>query len=223
MSCGNRQRRKHSVSWLAAFGVVAAATLPAQADFIVTPLVQGQSIWHTAIGATIRLDIVVGTDHPGSTLDSVLMGLLFSAPGLRYTSYEWAGSFPNRDDLLSIFDDSVPSWTNLPALLSADLLRGPGHPADAVDIQLSNIAADVPFSEGRLVTLILEVPREYTGPGMIEVSAFPDTFAMGFEEISTRAGTPLTIIIPGPGVAALLMAAPLVGQRRRAHPASFVR
>lgn len=184
-----------------AFSAVAITTDQVSAGYIATALVGGQSSVIVPRGRGVDIDLVLTADQGTPAHDSVILSLLFSSPGLRYLGYEWAEPFPNQTDILAIFDDSVPRWQDLPAMLTPDLLRGPGFPADAVDVQLSNIAADGAFGLGRLVTLHLEVPGDYAGPDLIQVSAIPDTFALGFEQVPAVAGNSLVIIVPTPGVA----------------------
>lgn len=174
------------------------------AGYIVTPLVGGQSAIVVGRGNSLSLDIVLTSDGVASQHDSVVLDLIFSAPGLLYTSYEWAAPFPNRGDDLALFDDSVPAWHNLPAILSADSLRGPSRPTDQVDLQLSSLATEGHFGTGRLVTLVLLVPTDYSGPDEIVIRAAPDTFALGFNEVPSMGGAPFIITIPNPGVLMLV-------------------
>lgn len=181
-------------------GVLGLA-VAAHADYIIDLKSNGSSIVTVQPGASFNLDVVL-SGEPDTVHNSAIFQLEFSTPGLLYESYSWASPYVTGN----IFDDSKPFTDDLPAVLTDDLLKGPGYPADVVNIELSNVVP-VPgetFGSGVLVTLLLTVPEGWDGASLIEIIAVPDTFADGFDEVNVIAGTSMMIVIPAPPVSILM-------------------
>lgn len=168
------------------------------------------------LGQTVTLDVALAATS-GATHNSAILRLVSSAPGLVYESYNWHAPYRNG----TLDDDSKPLLRDLPATLSAATLQGPGYPADAVDVELSNVTGDDgSFGAGNLVSVALRVPADYRGPSVIEISAVPTAIANGFELIPATAvgkftittrDTPPTVSIVSPGSGAVFYLGEKVG------------
>lgn len=185
----------------------------ATADYVLTPRSGGSGSAIVGRGRTLNLNLGLTSDS-SDTHTSAIFRVVFSSPGLTYQSYLWQAPYSNT----SGDDDSTPRAEQLPVTLTADTLSGPSFPPGVVDVELSNVVESGTFGQGSLVTLTLGVPAGYTGPDSITISAAPDTFANGFDEIVTTAGPPFTLtIVPEPSAAVLGCAALLALSGRSLH------
>ncbi|MGP1345992.1 MAG: hypothetical protein ACTS3F_04890 [Phycisphaerales bacterium] len=185
----------------------------ADAAYMLTPMVGGLSVVTLEYGQTFEMQVMLSSDA-GDAHNSSLFRLLFTEAGIEYLGYSWGSPYEDK----TFFDFSAPLWTALPAVIDPDLVPGG---ASVSDISLSNVVPNGSFGEGQLVTLSLRIPSDWSGPSTVFVVPLPDTFANGFDEIETEAGTALTLnlIVPSPGAVGLLVAAAGVGavRRRRAR------
>jgi len=193
---------------------------PADAALVLTPTVNGQSNAVVQPGSTATVDLLL-SGVPGTQHTSSIFTVEFSSPGLLLHSYAWADPYVTG----SIFDDSFPSGGALqggPMAITPGLLAGPGYPDGVSDILFSNVTGSTfgpppPFGLGLLLSFVIEIPIGWQDFGPISIIARPDTFAIGFDEITTISGQALTItVIPAPS-ALWLLAAALThsGSRRR--------
>ena len=199
-------------------GVLALAMcllpLPVYATYIITPLSSGASSLDLLPGDSFDLDVVLTSGASDEHL-SAIFRVIFSSPGLSYESYDWQVPYANGTQ----DDDSDPLIGDLPVLLDADTLTGPGYPTGVVDVELSNVVPDpsIPFRTGTLVTLTLEVPLDYPVPETVTIGIEPDQLYHGLEEIPTTAGPDFTLhVVPEPaGLCLLIAAAAFLGRRPR--------
>ncbi|HMN97624.1 MAG TPA: hypothetical protein PKC43_13020 [Phycisphaerales bacterium] len=211
---------RHAASAIIALG---AGLSGADAGYVLdVRAADGSTSTTVVIGETFRVDFwlssSVGSEHTSAIFRSV-----FSHAGLILLGYEWALPYVTG----SIFDDSTAANVALPVTLTESLLAGPGFPAGVVDIEFSNVTGNdflppPPFGQGLLISLHLLVPADWRGPESMSISAVPDTFAFGFREIETLAGSSLAlaIVIPAPGGAVLLLSFAGIPSRRRRGGAS---
>lgn len=152
---------------------------------------EGAAGRNVQVGESFKLDIILVSD--GSDVhNSAIFRLIFSAPGLFYDSYSWNPPYSNG----TAEDDSKPLHQRLPLRLEAKTLSGIGYAAGVVDVELSNVTGSQPgFGAGILASLILSVPLDYAGPTNITVTAQPDSFANGFDIISTAASNNFVVTI----------------------------
>lgn len=180
----------------------------ASADYILTPLLDGSSTAALEWGDSFSIDFVLSSDT-GDTHDSAIFHAAFTEPGLFYTGYQWAAPYGNADP----FDDSTPDDLDLPVALDADTFVNPLNPT-LIDVELSNVLLGQTAGPGTLVTLDFTIPADYGFIGTLYVIALPDTFARGFDEITTEGGTVLALdITPEPSSGLLLL--PILLRARR--------
>lgn len=189
----------------------------AHAQYVVTARSLGLDSRTVAPGETFSLDIAI-TGAAGDRHQAAVFRVVFSYAGLEYDAYAWAGPYENG----TLDDFSTPDDSMLPLLLDADSLAGPAFPLGVTDIEMQNVlplgAPD--FTSGKLLTLTLRVPLDWSGPDQVQINVVPDQFTrfVGGQEIAVpaAAGTPFTLVVPAPGIGAagvfLMMAA---GCRRR--------
>ena len=192
-------------------GVVLASAGNASGDYVVDIRSGGASVVQAFPGQTVEIEVILQSAS-GDTHTSAITRLVFSLPGLSMTSAEWAPPYETG----GIFDDSAPALVDLPSVLTAGLLAGPGYPVGVVDLELANVIASGSFGVGVLVSLTVEVPLDAVGA--IEVWAEPDTFANGFAVIPAQSGSSLSIQVvpsPGTGVPACVVGAAIALRRRR--------
>lgn len=171
----------------------------ASADYILTPLCQGANSVEIEPGDTFTVDLVL-TSEDASEHISAIFRVEFSLPGLIYKSYEWNSPYSTG----TVDDESVPKSLDLPIVLTADLVAGPGYPNDAVDLELSNVTDYGMFETGRIASLTLAVPSDAQDAN-VTVSVVPGVFDDGFSEVTAAPGNNLlVVIVPEPGGLALL-------------------
>ncbi len=155
----------------------------AHADYTLSPLSGGSASKTVQKGDSFSLDLVLTSDGSDEH-NSAIFRVVFSSGGLSYESYAWTAPYATG----TTDDDSKPLIADLPTVLTADTLSGPGYPAGTVDIELSNVLASATFGTGTLATMTITVPASYSGSNSVTISVAPDTFADGFTEINTIAG-----------------------------------
>lgn len=199
--------------------IVGSCAAGAHGQYLITARSLGFESRNVAPGGVFTLDIVIS----GATLDrhqAAVFQVEFSAAGVEYQGYAWEAPYQNG----TLDDFSTPHSSSLPLLLDADSLTGPGRPMGVTDIDMQNVlplgATD--FTSGRLVTLTLRVPLDWSGPDQVLINVVPDQFTRfeGGQEIAvpTTAGTPFTLIIPAPGVGAAAILVGLTALSRRRRP-----
>jgi hypothetical protein len=197
--------------------IVGSCAFSANAQYLVTARSLGLDTRNVAPGETFSLDIAI-TGAAGDRHQAAVFQVVFSFAGLEYDAYSWAEPYANG----TLDDFSTPDDSMLPLLLDADSLSGPAFPTGVTDIDMQNVlplgAPD--FTSGRIVTLTLRVPADWSGPDQVQISVIPDQFTrfVGGQEfaVPATAGTPFTLVVPAPGIGAagvMLMAA--AGSRRR--------
>jgi len=212
--------RERSVILRSAVGIMCVLffCMHARADYIILPLWDDQDSATVSLGETFDLDIVLDSDASDEHISAIFQ-VVFSSPGLSYQSYEWYAPYENETD----DDDSTPLWTALTTLLTADLFSGP---LDVVDVELSNATdggggGPSPFGIGKLVTLELLVPADYTGPETVTISAVSDQFFAGVQGgslvyVDADSGPSFELtIIPEPASVAMLIVPLAILVRRR--------
>ena len=185
------------------FGVLSLLiAAPTEADYIVTPLVEGMSSVTVEWGDSFTLDLDLSSDA-GDTHNSAIIDVIFAEPGILYEAYEWAAPYVTAPP----YDDSAPILAALPLLLDADTLAGPGYPDGVVDVELSNVLIGGTFGEGTLVSLDLTVPADFGYEGSVFIAASPDTIADGFDVIPSTGGQVFElVVVPEPSGGAVLLA-----------------
>ncbi|MBC7771464.1 MAG: hypothetical protein H7210_03100 [Pyrinomonadaceae bacterium] len=161
-------------------------------------------------GQSFDLDITLTSDAADQH-NSAIFRVVFSSPGLVYQDYEWSTPYVTG----GIFDDCLPPIADLPVIISPQLVQGPGFPAGVSDIELSNVVGSGTFGVGLLARLTFLVPSDYAGADQMTISVAPDTFARGFDEIPTLAGTSVLVTIPAPVTSTMLILGLGVGVPRR--------
>ncbi len=181
----------------------------ASADYILTPLVDGESSAIVDWGDSFTFDLVLTSDA-GDVNDSAIFRLGFTEPGLIYESYEWGDPYLSTPP----YDDSTPLLAELPLAIDQDVFVDPANPS-LIDIELSNVLIGDTFSAGTLISLSVTVPIDYGYEGSIYIFAMVDTIGNGFDEIPTTAGPVFELmVVPEPATFAALVLASLVAVRR---------
>ena len=175
----------------------------ARGAYMITPqLADGSGTIGVSPGDAFDLFIHLGSDASDQH-NSAIFRVVFEhwstgqpVAGLSYEDYDWQTPYENRSEG-SFDDDSRPLDTDLPLLLDADTLSGPGYPTGSVDVELSNLLGGGHFGTGDLVKLKLGVPLQFATPYRIRIRVVPDTIADGFTIIPVAAGTDF-LLVPEP-------------------------
>lgn len=181
---------------VSALAITALFVFPSRAEISVNLSSSGTTAALVQPGTVLSLDISISS-AAGEQFDSAIVRLQFSAPGLWIDAFSWSSPFATG----GTFDDSIPSAASLPALITPALLQGPGYPPLTSDIEFSNVTTSGKFQSGILVSMLLRVPLDYSGPPQILVAAIPDGFYSGFAEVAATSGTPFVISVPSPSAA----------------------
>ncbi len=186
----------------------------ASADYILSPISDGQSERTVNRGQSFDLDLVLSTDG-ADVHDSAIFRVIFFEPGLRLESYLWAAPYETG----TIWDDSDPFLSDLPLTLNAATHDDPSDPPEGiVDIELSNVVPppEGDFGAGTLVSLSIAVPVNFAAQTVF-IGVIPDTLANGFSEIPTTAGAVFQLhVVPEPSTAIAVFAfSALLARRRR--------
>lgn len=200
------------------FGAACAMALasPVAAQNVLTPTIIGGGSSLVLPGEVVE----VGFDLTGPTAahNSAIFRVIWSESVVELLSVAWQPPYATG----GVFDDSVPSATALPMVVTPGLLTGFGYPANVADIELSNVVPPGPgggeAGAGRLVTLRFRVLADVTVDRFL-LSAVPDTFARGATAVAVEPGpSTLFIVVPGPGagVGVFMVMGAMVARRRRA-------
>ena len=176
------------------FGMVLLISLweitPAHGAYTLSLVNQGQPTNSVRVGDRLDLDAVLTSDA-ADYHDSAIFRIELSTTGLVYQAYQW--SEPFRND--SSDDDSKPLARFLPVELTANTIAGAAYPTNVIDIELSNIAVRSIFGTGAVARLTFTIPTNYAGPKVIHFTPVPDTFALGFSNITSKPGIPFQLSI----------------------------
>lgn len=187
-----------------------AAGAEAEAAYMMSIASNGSSSAVVLPGDSVLLQVELSSDG-GDVHNSAIFRMIFSAPGLKFLGYEWASPYLNG----TLDDDSKPLANMLPLLLDDGTLSGVGYPNGVVDIEFSNVLPVGPnFGSSVLVTLELEVPDNYSGDEVIQISLAPDQIAIFGNEIETHTDQGFTLFIPAPSAWVMVCGAGMVGMRR---------
>lgn len=168
---------------------------------------------------SVLLDVILQA-QPDITHTSLVINVIFSAPGLELQSIVWASPY-TADPL---WNDTVPADSQLPALLTPGTWVRPVLDPGITDIQLANVIPDPAqsFASGVVATLALRVPLQLTEPA-VTIAAEVDTIADGAGVLSAQSGAAATLVlVPSPGPASLGLLILLGMPRRRRRAASVV-
>lgn len=190
--------------------VVGFASSQAMADYTISMTSGGEPSAVVLPGNSFVLDIGLWSSTQ-AVHNSSIVRVVFSEPGLVYESYEWHAPYTNG----SSFDDSLPHASALPAILNAGLLSGPAYPPDVVDVELSSVVPTGHFGQGDLVSMLLTVPADYSGPSQIDIWLEPDTIANGFTEVHVSPSPVFLLIVPSPSSASLAFSLACICSCRR--------
>ena len=138
-------------------------------------------------GETFQVAIELSSKLP-IEYNSGLFRILLSRDDVGISGYEWAVPFETG----GITDFSLEG-VELPSVITADTLTGPGYPQDAVDIEFGNFLFAGTAQTGLVVEVELTMPAKAQLGDHFFVVAVPDTFAYGFLGIPTEAGSILTV------------------------------
>jgi hypothetical protein len=212
-------------STLIGMSAVGLTALNAHASFIgsvvgyppgtpITGSIGAQSSLTVARGDTFSGAVLLQAS-PGSRIDFSLFRLVFSEPGLSYSSgwSQWASPFTRG----GLDDFSTPSW-NSSGIIGANSHIDVFSPG-VVDIAFENLTDNFGdyFYTGLLVSFTLSVPSDFQ-PGAITVSFVPETFSDGAETVVVSVGSSLAVtVVPTPASGfAVLLGALVTFRRRRA-------
>lgn len=155
---------------------------PVRAAYTIALFSNGEDSVAIQRGDSFDLEIWLSSNTSQEN-NSVIVRVAFSAAGLIYEGLEW--EVPYTAD----HDDSTPAIAGLPMseALTESTVSGPGYPAGVVDLEISNVILADTFHSGKLATLSLSVPSDYTGPDVVCIGVVPDTIADGFDIMDTTA------------------------------------
>ncbi len=185
--------------------------------YILSPLSDGLDHRTVFPGETFDLDFILSSADPDVAHQKCVFDVLFEQPGLEYLSYSWQWPYVTG----SASDDSEPALADLPVVIDADTLSGPGHDPSDIDVRLANRTKDYElFTTGHLVTMTLKVPDDYAFRGSMLITAVPITFLRKYychcwKEICTEGEDFELTVIPEPATVVLLAAGGAVVAARR--------
>lgn len=195
--------------------LLAAGVATVQADYTLNVLTDGVPRARVTPGETFELGVFLSTAAE-DTHDAAVFQLSFSSEGLLLNSYTWAAPYQTG----TLEDASTPSPSLLPVLITPQLLSGGSYPFNVTDIEFSNITPQAGqfFNDGRLVTLSISVPANYSGPDSVTITPVPVEFVKGFGLVTTVPGQSFVLTIPEPstlafGISGLLLL--MAGSARR--------
>jgi hypothetical protein len=165
----------------------------ARADYTITATSGGAS--SVTVGTGLDFDVEIHLDSDGGDVhNSAIYRVVLSLAGIEYTGYAWGAPYQTG----TAFDDSFPFIDFLdpksPLEILATTLAGPGYPAGAIDVELSNVVPSGTMSEGLITTLNLRIPPGYPLEPL-SICIEPDFIALGFRMIAAEAGPPLEVTI----------------------------
>lgn len=163
-----------------------------------------------APGESGRLEVWLRAEEANVASNSALFRVFATDAGLTLTGYDWASPYVTNGD----FDWSYPGSSDWPITLDEDTLSGGGYPSDLVDIEFSNAVLSGVFETGPLLWIDFVVPADWSGDGVVFFGALSDTIADGATELNIANGDVATLIIPAPGVLAVLGGALLATRPR---------
>ncbi len=138
-------------------------------------------------GQTFRVAVELASKLP-IEYNSALFRIVLTRDDVGISEYEWAAPFETG----GITDFSLEG-VELPSVITADTLTGPGYPQDAVDIEFGNFLFAGTAQTGVVVEVEFTMPPKAQLGDEFFVVAVPDTFAFGFLGIPTEAGSVLTV------------------------------
>jgi hypothetical protein len=151
---------------------------------------------------------------PGDRFDFALFRLVFSEPGLSFSSgwSQWSSPFTTG----GLDDFSTPS-SNSAGIIDANSYLDVLAPG-VVDVSFENLTDNFGdyFFTGMLVSFTLTVPSDFQ-PSAFTVAFAPEIFSDGTETVAVSAGSSLAVtVVPAPASAlAMLIAACGMSRRRR--------
>lgn len=134
---------------------------------------------------TIRIDIE--SELP-IEFNSALFRLVVTGENVAIDGYEWDLPFTTG----GISDFSMLGM-QLPSVLTASSLEGPGYPIDVIDVEFGNFLFVGTHGAGTILEVDCIMPPNARPGDEFFIVAAPDTFALGFVEFPTDGGTVLTV------------------------------
>jgi len=183
-------------------GLIFLATIPARADYILTPLSGGLSSKDVTQGSSFTLDLMLTSTSGTDSNTSAIFTVDFSKAGLLYNSHAWLSPY----DTSSIDNQSKPANNSLPITLNqSTYVAGSLDPA-AIDVYFENFLSAGAFTTGEIVQMNMTVPSSFP-LGAMTISTVPDTFDNGIGSIPTAGNTFTLNVVPEPSSLALLASA----------------
>jgi hypothetical protein len=149
---------------------------------------------------------------PGDRFDFALFRLVFSEPGLSFSSgwSQWSSPFTTGG-----LDDFSTPRSNSAGIIDANSYLDVLAPG-VFDVSFENLTDNFGdyFFTGMLVSFTLTVPSNFQ-PSTFTVAFVPEIFSDGIEMVGVSAGSSLSVtVVPAPTGCVLLLAG-AVGVRRR--------
>ena len=134
---------------------------------------------------TVRVDF----ERPSPVqFNSALFRLVLTGEGVAINDYEWDLPFTTG----GVGDFSLLGL-QLPAVITPSSLEGPTYPIDVIDVEFGNFLFAGTHGTGTVLEIDCIMPPSAQPGDEFFVVAAPDTFANGFVEIPTDAGTVLAV------------------------------
>lgn len=124
----------------------------------------------------------------GVMLNSALLRVMLTRPGIVLENYQWAPPFQTGG-----FTDFSLLDLELPLAVEESTLSGPNYPVGISDVEFGNflLAGDAPL--GTLLTVSLRVPHDVPPGTEFLVIAVPDSLALGFTVYAAQPRFILTV------------------------------
>lgn len=192
------------LSFLALLGIEAST---ARADYVLE-ITDGDATPQTASvlpGESITLLLVLSSPSEDQ-IDSFVLDVGFSAPGLFYQSYEFdetafiAGN-PGEDFSGPGLDDLPQPPSSPHIIMAASYVHTPSTPGD-VDIHFEAVStldaqgAVLTFGSGVLARIHLSVPLDFNISEVV-ITPISDTFALGSDIINAESGASFRLTVTG--------------------------
>ncbi len=138
-------------------------------------------------GSTFVARISLESDV-GIVYNSALFRVVLTRPGVAIEDYAWTAPFetggPTDFSLVGL---------ELPSVITADSLAGPGYPAEVIDVEFGNFLLTGDATDGTVVDVTFTMPAKSQPGDTFFIAAVPDTFAFGFVPYPIAAGNVLTV------------------------------